>query len=84
MLLSVLAGLAYAATTDEDAAVVPSGLLFGLAFYGVAHWLTGPVLGVKRPEWRYDAGTIGMHAANHAAFGLATAIGAKLGANAAA
>lgn len=84
LLLSVLAGAAYAATTNEDDAVVPSGILFGLAFYGVAHWLTGPLLGVKQPEWRSGAGTIGLHAANHVAFGLATAAGAKLASRAAA
>ena len=42
------------------------------------HWITGPLLGVKKPEWQTDAGTIGMHAANHVAFVLATAAGAKL------
>ncbi|MEH3158577.1 MAG: hypothetical protein PGN08_06300 [Sphingomonas taxi] len=78
LLLSALAGLAYAAATDEDAGVVSSGIAFGLAFYGLAHWLTGPLLGVKQPEWRSDAGTIGMHAVNHLVFGLATAAGAKL------
>lgn len=84
LLLSALAGVAYAAATDEDADVLPSGIAFGLAFYGVAHWLTGPLLGVKQPEWRSDAGTIGMHAVNHVAFGLATAAGAKLASRAAA
>lgn len=78
LLLSALAGFAYAAATDEDADVVPSGLAFGLAFYGVAHWLTGPLLCLKQPEWRSDGKTIGMHAVNHIAFGLTTAAGAKL------
>jgi hypothetical protein len=78
LLLSALAGVAYAAATEEDADVVPSGVAFGLAFYGVAHWLTGPLLGVKQPEWRSDGKTIGMHAVNHVAFGLATAAGARL------
>lgn len=78
LLLSALAGVAYAAATEEDADVVPSGVAFGLAFYGVAHWLTGPLLGVKQPGWRSDGKTIGMHAVNHVAFGLATAAGARL------
>lgn len=77
LLLSAIAGAAYVAVTDEDSAVVSSGILFGLAFYGIAHWLTGPLLGVKQPEWRSDTKTIGMHAANHIAFGLATAAGAR-------
>lgn len=77
LLLSALAGAAYVAVTDEDSAVVPSGILFGVTFYGIAHWLTGPLLGVKQPEWCSDTKTIGMHAANHIAFGLAVAAGAK-------
>lgn len=84
LLLSAIAGVAYAAATDDDTAVVPGGILFGLAFYGVAHWLAGPLLGVKQPEWRSDAGQIAMHTVNHLAFGLATAAGAKLAARAAA
>jgi hypothetical protein len=78
LLLSALAGVAYAAATDDEAGVLPSGIAFGPAFYGVAHWLTGPLLGVKQPEWRSEAKTIGMHAVDHVAFGLATAAGAKL------
>jgi hypothetical protein len=84
LLLSAVAGLAYAAATDEDVDVVPSGIAFGLVFYGVAHWFTGPLLGVKQPEWRSDAKTIGMHTVNHVAFGLATAAGAKLASQASA
>jgi hypothetical protein len=78
LLLSAAAGAAYAATTDDEAGVLVSGIGFGLAFYAAMHWLAGPLLGVKRPEWRADVGTIGMHTANHLAFGLATAAGARL------
>lgn len=84
LLLSALAGLTYAAVTEENAAVVPSGIGFGLAFYGVAHWIAGPLLGVKQPEWQSDSKTIGMHAVNHIGFGLATAVGAKLASEASA
>jgi len=79
--LSALAGLAYAAATDEDTAPLPAGLAFGLAFYVAAHWVTGPALGVKAPEWRADPGTIGMHTANHLLFGLATAFAAHAAAH---
>ncbi|WP_143051770.1 hypothetical protein [Sphingomonas palmae] len=82
LLLSAAAGAAFAAAVDEEAAVIPSGALFGLAFYAAMQWIAGPLLGVKKPEWAADAGTIGMHAANHVAFGLATAAGAKLAARA--
>jgi len=84
LLLSAAAGAIYAATVDDDAGVVPSGIAFGLAFYAAAHWIAGPLLGVKKPEWQADAATIGMHTANHLAFGLATAAGAKLASKASA
>lgn len=77
LLLSALAGAAYAAATDDDADVLPSGIAFGLAFYAAAHWVTGPAFGLKQPEWKSDLRTIGMHTVNHILFGLATAAGAK-------
>ena len=77
LLLSAAAGAVFAATVDEDAGVVRLGVAFGLAFYAAMHWITGPLLGVKKPEWQADASTIGMHTLNHAVFGLATALGAK-------
>jgi len=76
--LSALAAVVYAATTDDDAHVIPSGITFGLAFYAAAHWITGPALGVKPPEWRADKAMLGMHTMNHVAFGLITAAAAKL------
>lgn len=78
LLLSAAAGAAYALATEDDARVVPSGIGFGLAFYAAMHWIAGPLLGLKKPEWRADKGTIAMHTANHVAFGLVTAVGAKL------
>ncbi|MGI4859303.1 MAG: hypothetical protein ACRYHA_20740 [Janthinobacterium lividum] len=75
--LSALAAAVYAASTDDDARVIPSGITFGLAFYAVAHWITGPALGVKQPEWRADQATLAMHTMNHLAFGLITAAAAK-------
>jgi len=79
--LSALAGLAYAAATDEDTSPLPAGAAFGLAFYVAAHWVTGPALGLKSPEWRSDPATIGMHTANHLLFGLATAFAAHAAAH---
>lgn len=78
LLLSVAAGATYAAVTDEDADVLSSGILFGLSFYAAMHWIVGPLLGVKKPEWQADTATIGMHTANHLLLGLATATGARL------
>ncbi len=77
LLLSAAAAAVYAVSVDEEARVLPSGVGFGLAFYAVAHWIVGPLLGVKQPEWRGGAGTIGMHGANHLLFGMATAAGAR-------
>ena len=82
LLLSATAGAVYAATVDEDAGVLPSGIVFGLAFYAAMHWITGPLLGLKKPEWQADAATIGTHTMVHLVFGVATAAGAKAAANA--
>ena len=76
--LSAAAGAAYAAVTDQNADVLVSGIAFGLAFYAAMHWIAGPALGLKKPEWQADRGTMGMHALNHVVFGLVTALGAKL------
>ncbi|WP_294642504.1 hypothetical protein [uncultured Aureimonas sp.] len=78
LLLSAAAGAVYAAATDEDTDVLRSGILFGLSFYAVMHWIAGPLLGVKKPEWQSNAATIAMHTANHLLFGLITAGAAKL------
>ncbi len=78
LLLSVVAGVAYALVTNRDTAVVPGGVAFGLAFYGAMHWIVGPALGLKAPEWRADPSTLAMHTLNHVGFGVATAAGAAL------
>lgn len=78
LLLSVAAGTAYALTTDEDSSVVPSGVVFGLAFYGAMHWVVGPALGLKPPEWQAKRETIAMHTLNHVGFGVLTAAGAAI------
>ena len=77
LMLSALAGGTYAAAVDRKAGVLSSGIGFGLAFYVTMHWLLGPLLGVKQPEWRSGKGVIGMHALNHVLFGIATAAGAR-------
>lgn len=76
--LSAAAAAVYVATTDDDSDVIVSGVAFGLVFYAAMHWVAGPLLGVKKPEWQADAATLGMHTLNHVAFGLATAAGAKI------
>ena len=76
--LAALAGVAYAAIFDRREAVLPSGIGFGLAFYAIAHWLAGPLLGLKAPEWQSGSKGIATHALNHAGFGIATALGARI------
>ncbi len=78
LLLSAAAGAAYALTTECYAALLPGGIAFGLAFYGAMHWIVGPTLGLKSPEWRSDRTTLVMHTVNHVGFGLVTAAGAAL------
>lgn len=78
LLLSGAAGVAYALAVNEDAPVVASGVGFGLAFYAAMHWVAGPLLGLKAPEWRSDKATIRTHTLLHVGFGLMTAAGAKL------
>ena len=78
LLLSAVAGAAYAMAFDEDARVVPSGALFGLVMYVALHGIAGPALRVTAPEWKSDPKTIAMHAGNHILFGLLTAWGARL------
>ncbi|WP_375382989.1 hypothetical protein [uncultured Sphingomonas sp.] len=82
LLLSGLAGIAYGAVTDEDTNPAVGGVLFGLSFYALAHWITGPALGVKASEWTQGGRTIAMHTINHVMFGLVTAFGAHAAARA--
>lgn len=77
LLLSGLAGAVYAAASSEKTNPLTGGILFGLAFYAVAHWLTGPLLGVKAPEWTQGRKAIAMHTMNHLGFGLITAFAAR-------
>lgn len=76
--LSAAAGAAFAVTTDDDSAILLPGATFGVAFYAAMHWIAGPLLGLKPPEWRAGTKTIAMHAANHIGFGIVTAAGARL------
>ena len=74
--LSALGGAAYAAAFDEDAPVLASGLAFGAAFYVACHWIAGPLLRVKPPEWREPSATIAQPLGVHAVYGVLTALGA--------
>ena len=78
--LSALGGAAYAAAFEEDAPVVASGLAFGSAFYVACHWVLGPLLRLKPPEWREPPEAVTQHLVVHAVFGVLIALGARIGA----
>lgn len=77
--LSALGGAAYAVAFNEDAPVVASGLAFGAAFYFACHWIAGPLLRLKPPEWRESPAAVAQHVVVHALYGVLTALGARLG-----
>jgi len=65
---------------EDDTDPVLGGAAFGLGFYALAHGVLGPILGVKKPEWRQEGSVVGMHLLNHLAFGIVTALFARRGA----
>lgn len=77
--LSALGGAAYAAIFDEEAPTVSSGLAFGMAFYVACHWIAGPLMRLKPPEWREPPLAVAQHLVVHAVYGLAIASAAKAG-----
>ena len=52
----------------------PAGLVLGLGFYPLAHWLAGPLLGLMRPPWRQRPAKMAQRVVLHAAFGAVTAL----------
>lgn len=52
----------------------PAGLVLGLGFYPLAHWLVGPLLGLMRPPWRQRPAKMAQRVALHAVFGAVTAL----------
>jgi hypothetical protein len=52
----------------------PAGLVLGLGFYPLAHWLAGPLLGLMRPPWRQQPVKLAQRVALHAVFGAVTAL----------
>lgn len=75
--LSALAGLAYAATVDEEDDGPASGAAFGAAFFVAAYGIAGPALGVTPLPWRQPAVRAVQHPVVHVLFGLAMALSAR-------
>lgn len=51
----------------------PAGLVLGLGFFPLAHWLAGPLLGLTRPPWRQRPVRMAQRVLLHAVFGSVTA-----------
>lgn len=75
--LSALAGLAYAASVNEDDDSVKSGALFGLAFFVAAYGIAGPLIGVTPPPWREQPLRAVQHPVVHTLFGISMALAAR-------
>ena len=75
--LSALAGLAYAATVDEDKDGPVAGAAFGAAFFVAAYEVTGPSFGVTPVPWRQPPLRAVQHPIVHVLFGLAMAFSAR-------
>lgn len=77
LVLSALAGLAYAAVVDEDRDEVPAGATFGAAFFVAAYCIAGPALGVTPLPWRQPPLRAVQHPAVHVLFGMTMALFAR-------
>lgn len=75
--LSALAGLAYAATVDEELDSTATGVAFGAAFFVAAYGITGPALGVTPPPWRQPPLRAVQHPVVHTLFGVMIALLAR-------
>jgi hypothetical protein len=74
LLLSALLGAGFG-VLRRGLGVPPqqAGLVLGLGFYPLAHWLAGPLLGLMRPPWRQRPARMAQRVASHAVFGAVTA-----------
>jgi uncharacterized membrane protein YagU involved in acid resistance len=73
LLLSALAGAAYAFVWRRDRSVIVNGLAFGAAFYAVAHALVGPIVGLTPPIWGIPLPLFLLGCVINGFFGLCTA-----------
>ncbi len=76
LLLSALAGAAYAFGWRKDrspALVVLNGLVFGMAFYALAHAIVGPILGLTPFIWAVPPSLLWLGCIINGFFGLCTA-----------
>ncbi len=72
-LLSRFAGAAYAVFWRSDRSVVVNGMAFGAAFYGAAHAIIGPLLGLTPGMWNFPLRVFLTGCLVNGFFGLCTA-----------
>jgi uncharacterized membrane protein YagU involved in acid resistance len=73
LLLSALAGAGYAIGWRRDKSVILNGLVFGMAFYAVAHAVVGPITGLTPPIWGVPLSLFLLGCVINGFFGLVTA-----------
>lgn len=73
LLLSAVAGAAYAMVWRRDRSVILNGLMFGLAFYAAAHAVVGPITGLTPPIWAVPPSFLCLGCVINGFFGLCTA-----------
>ncbi len=73
LLLSAVAGAAYALVWRRDRSVVLNGLLFGAAFFVAAHAIVGPLLGLTPGMWNMPRSIFLTGCVINGFFGLCTA-----------
>ena len=73
LLLSALAGTAYAIVWRRDRSILLNGLLFGAAFFIAAHAIVAPILGLTPGMWNYPIPVLLTGCVINGFFGLCTA-----------
>lgn len=78
LLLSAFAGAAYAIFWPKRESVIVQGILFGMAFYAVAHAIVGPLTGLTAPIWQVPLPIFLLGCVINGFFGICTAFFTKL------
>ncbi len=77
LLLSAVAGAAYACVWRTRRCVVVDGLLFGAIFFVAAHAVVGPLLGLTPGMWNFPPSAFLIGCVVNGFFGLSTAFFAR-------
>lgn len=77
LLLSAAAGAAFAMVWRRDRSIIIDGLLFGAAFFVVAHAIVGPLLGLTPGMWNFPLSIFLTGCIINGFFGICTAFFAR-------